>query len=87
MEEAITTVGDARGYPIERENYIAHLNNLHKPSYLFPKIPTAKDLKEKEDRKKRNYKRNGDASESSSKGSVLRLCFYFKGRSNNIAWV
>ena len=47
MEEAIETVGDARGYPIERPNYLAHLRNLHKPSYMFPKIPAEKDLVEK----------------------------------------
>jgi len=71
VEEAITTVGDARGHPIERENYIAHLNNLHQPGYLFPKIPTAKDLQEKEKKQKKrdssDLKRNGDNSECTSK--------------------
>ncbi|XP_063683415.1 RNA/RNP complex-1-interacting phosphatase homolog isoform X1 [Bolinopsis microptera] len=71
VEEAITTVGDARGHPIERDNYIAHLNNLHQPSYLFPKIPTAKDIQEKEKKQKKrdssDMKRNGDDSECASK--------------------
>ena len=71
-------MGDSRGYPIERENYIAHLNNLHMPSYMFPKIPTAKDLKEREDkqRKRKLESRSGDeegrnGDEQSCKGLLL----------------
>ena len=77
VEEAITTVGDARGYPIERENYLAHLNNLHMPSHMFPKIPTAKDVKERDEkqRKRKWDSRNGEegkrGNESSSRGLLL----------------
>ena len=54
VEEAIAAVGKARGYPIERENYLAHLRNLDKPSSLFPKVVAAKDMKVE--------KENGDSS-------------------------
>jgi len=43
VDDAITAVGKARGYPIERENYLAHLHNLDKPSSLYPKVTAAKD--------------------------------------------
>eukprot|EP00116_Pleurobrachia_bachei_P003195 sb/3463457/ len=50
-EKAISAVADARGYPIERENYLAHLRNLDRPSTDFPYVASTKDKETEKERR------------------------------------